>query len=337
MNRKEINECYAKQRKCPAKFLSMIFTNLFPNLDKPLFFKDVQNNNMFEQIEEPLPDGYTTNVLSFYPQIHFWFLRLISNPRAHTIGIIMSEPVDLKVNPINLLDLISEKAKDHIKIKGKDELPYWMQVTNYISNAPLNWYRIDRPYYLKLFRVLYKYRRFPISIIKNRILNLRIEQIEVETSFDENSKLTNIAIFDRIFPGSTENDHYDLTVQIFDEIEKFRKLLGYKEMRTATEDIFIRLKFFLGNLFDAYCAYALNYINARGVYVHKSGHEISVVRSLEKKKWYHVSNTCIAPIENIEDILYAYRDNELWKYQLSKIGNHDHYVNLWEIARGVRS
>ncbi|KAI3380783.1 hypothetical protein SNEBB_006681 [Seison nebaliae] len=383
LNRKHMKKSYNDQRRTKGNFFRIIYENLFPTLDNPLFFKDYKSNNSFHQIDDPFKNislhmYVSSNILSFYPQINFWFLSLVGELQVHES--VAHEPIHEKVNPVNLLHLISDQAKDQIYSKGKAGLPFWMQVETKMNQQNYFWsnhkrgrYFLGYPYYLKLFRILNNYRYFSHDIIKNQILNLPIERQLAHSCFDENSQLTNIPIFDRIFPNNTENYHYDVTgilfgiipsvnmidfssgvpqlkigpnmkngvnmctKKIFQEIHQFQILIGDKKMRAVTDELYNDLKHFLENLFDLYCAHSIGYIKGKEKKIKKYGHALALIRSLEKNNWYHVSNDNVAPIENIKDIIYAYRTERLLSYQLSKIGNHDHYVNLWEMARGVHS
>ncbi|KAI3386548.1 hypothetical protein SNEBB_004777, partial [Seison nebaliae] len=132
LNKKYMEEAYDNQQHTKGNFFRIIYENLFPNLDEPLFFKDHKDDNTFQQTDDPFLNNILdmdafSSILSFYPDIHFWFLSLISKPQDHGSVIYLSEPRHERVNPVNLLNLISEKGKNHIKMKGKDELPYWMQ------------------------------------------------------------------------------------------------------------------------------------------------------------------------------------------------------------------
>ncbi|KAI3386852.1 hypothetical protein SNEBB_007571 [Seison nebaliae] len=106
-------------------------------------------------------------------------------------------------------------------------------------------------------------------------------------------------------------------------------------MKAETQAPFNHLKAFLEELFSAYCAHAFGFINANEVQIGRDGHAVALVRSVDKKNWYHVSNDVVILIENLRDMIYAYRTEWLMSYQLSQVGQHEIYTVLWDRARRV--
>ncbi|KAI3386684.1 hypothetical protein SNEBB_004146 [Seison nebaliae] len=338
LNKHHLITCYTTFRDNLFDPFIAYNQHLFHMLNEPQIFEDDKKNEKFVKI----PDASASQLglksyIVIYNDLHLWSIGLLALERGISLNELLAKPISDRIDPVDMVEMVSNAAKQFISKMPKDELPYWIII--YPDNN------------------LYNVIKMPEMTI---ILYKDIKVIELQ------SKISQLPVYQKLSLVNTEADHYDITairygyqptylevnfensipiyvgssekeklismclLHIKEEITEARSAIEHGPKKVRLDINYPKMEPLIMHIMRAYCAYTLGFIRVPVTASTEKGHAVALVRSLNKRKWFYVSNNHVSPILDIEEAIYAHREEQLLDVQLSKVGEHDSFVDKWD-------
>ncbi|KAI3386831.1 hypothetical protein SNEBB_007382, partial [Seison nebaliae] len=324
LNQNQLKKCNDETSQRVRNYFHLIYEHLFSMLNEPILYKDIKNNNTFVRLKK-YPDfsNYYENLLSFYEDIHFWHFSLINDINDTFSEVLIRRPSNEIIKVREMLKFVSDDGNDYIRNLPRKQLPYWMLV-NYdynipkLDGKPLPFITIDPPYFGELSSVLCQNK--PGQTLQEKIIKILVPTRQSTVAFDYTNPLTDIPIFDELFPDNTADDHYDITGILFgflmpfelldfsegippfngteaqmffiDEcltdveirLNEYLELVTPEEKKQIIKKNYKQLESFMRKLFTAFCAHKLKFFKVNSKRSTEEGHAVSLIRSYDKEK-----------------------------------------------------
>ncbi|KAI3386947.1 hypothetical protein SNEBB_006512, partial [Seison nebaliae] len=306
LNQNQLQKCHDETSDHRSgDYFYLIYEHLFSMLNEPIFYQDIKNNNTFVRLKKhPDFSNYHENLVSFYEDIHFWHFSLISEINDTLSEFLIRRPSNEIIKVREMLKFVSDDGNDYIRNLPRKQLPYWMLVSydygiTRLDNKYIYFLTIDPPYFGELSTVLSQNKSG--QTIEEKIIKILVPIRERPVVFDYTNPLTDIPIFDELFPDNTADDHYDITGILFTLLMPL-ELLDFSEgippfngteaqmffIDECLTDVEIRLNEYLelGTPEEKKQIIKKNYkqleINSKRST--EEGHAVSLIRSYDKEK-----------------------------------------------------
>ncbi|KAI3381460.1 hypothetical protein SNEBB_003955 [Seison nebaliae] len=340
----------------------MLINNLFS--DTPVNdFKESEIGNLFDiKYGESLPrNDLDINIFTF-PELGMWLIDMMVEDQ----DIPLCSPKNKIIHPNDLDEYLDNESNQFLSDSLKIGQPKFiiLTFTLFNSNKFFRGYRrcIHISYYTEIFRIING--KGSLETKEKTLKETLIPTTLVKPSYDYSRPLTDLSIFEKI-SGGDNKEKYDITSFVFivtepmtnaymDELPKVIKknLTVFHEMsrRICVEHYHDLIKEHANTLLsgpqawkdwrameplitdnvDSICRSYMKTDRFRMEDCRTESYGIALVRSLDKKYWFHIVNDIVSVVDNIQTILKAYRYEQITFITLSSTQFHENKVKELE-------